>query len=458
MIVLGCAVAYTIYLANVVDRSSIDNANDRAGEEIVSVYTSDSNTYTSYSGRDLPFFNPTETYPLSYENIANGNLLLSSFFLYHDDDETQGSLGHHLLFENDSVKKCYTQHVSERGGYEYTSCDDSVANKISFLDVVIIPSESNLYGQVSGLVLLELKEENSERVFVAGLYKWDTEMGNVYGLSFVKELQDYPSGALSLNYNEYTIPFSETYYHFFDVRGADGKDSYVFRSLPVKNGPVHDIVKLENGMVITEVKVSDDVAGYNGILHIAHDLKTFWSSRGYSWVDHYTPLPEETQDFFMYHKDSCDQPYAFTDRRISITGASNTEVSMSLSISFARNSEVYYLTTSRYGYDPEKWGTLVATIDRTEYFRTVTEGIPFNGHTTELLNIAGTPVRYTLLHDNPRPCEQSIYELYQWVKDGSLFTLNMYYSQDYSVTEAEREFITNVLETLIKNTRYIPNN
>jgi hypothetical protein len=253
-------------------------------------------------------------------------------------------------------------------------------------------------------------------------------------LSFVV---DSPGGELSA-YSSYPLPYTanasfvqsdtmwvvdEVRYDALTVATADGNRRLVHEIAYVRNGPTTEWFEIQDGMIekAWPVRSYDEqgerMLGTQTYRFAPGSLSLMVNTLGnFAFNDEANGVKER-----VYFQDACESPDTYSDIGYRIT---DTDGYLGyVSVSFP-TTDTYVLTTSRYGYEPSAWGTVVERRSVAAEHQAVMQGTSFNEHETELLTIAGNPVRHTLPYVAARPCETGGYQqLYQWVKDGNLYSL-----------------------------------
>jgi len=198
---------------------------------------------------------------------------------------------------------------------------------------------------------------------------------------------------------------------------------YIYETDYVRNGPNLAWYETKDGSIVKEQPVRlYDQSGENRLgTHWYH----FRPSPSHLQVNSFNNLAfyDESRGFKerVYYKDACEVPYTYSDLVYRVTDGDS--YLGNLSVSFP-NTDVYKLTTGRYGYEPSEWGTVLEQRSVTSEQQAIISGVPFKGLETKVLTIAGIPVRQTLPFLLSRPCQDSGYrQIYQWVQAGNLYSL-----------------------------------
>lgn len=463
MFVLLSLLVVTAYF---VDKKSINEANESETRQVPNA--DDPSTWALFpwspsseeneAPDKLSFVSSTTTYPLNYENLASGKIAISGINLnedYYNDNQT--GFGY-LLFNKGLSYNC----VPYPNDTIY-NCDGFKEGVIRLLDVVSIPVNKNwpdyLTEYPNGLIIFEYSTSSTKKIFLASLV--NTYNKNIVIFDRFKVL-DLPLGQdYSLVYEEGKNVLSDFGYHNVKVVGGGLEKSFTLETISLR-GYVGRISEREGNKIINKFinykGYFDNEAGYTkytkeGVLTISHSPDKFWLHEFYARTQLFSPWNTTIKED-MYHKNDCGLPYSFSDMALNIR--SGEDFHASLEVSIPNNKSYYNLTTAMYGYEPEEWGTIIDTVNVQAYREAIKKGLPFNGYRTELLTIAGVPVRHTLPFDSSRPCDGSVYESYQWVKEGNIYTLELVTEKETETAPVEQSFIRSVLEEIINGASYVP--
>lgn len=402
------------------------------------------------------FVSSTTTYPLTYENIANGNIALSGFPLVADENNNRNSLGY-LLFKDGGVASCWPYGTEDE-------CRYFTEGMLRLHDVIDISKEIRLpnlndeeYGLLAGFAILEYSKGSEIKLQLVSLH---SAGNNIYSIQEKTDV-DLPTGnKYSLVYDGAKSPFEASLYYYLEVKSDTNKKEFVFIGRNVRWGPVYEFLERSGEVIFgkfNHIKMDLNDFGVTkqinlGSFNISHHADSFSLSKSYGSNLFYQW--DVKNDLEMYHKDDCGVPYTFSD--ISLGVGSNLDILTRLDVSIPNQKIFYNLTTVRYGYDPAKWGTVTDVINVDDYRNAIINGKPFDDYATELQIIAGTSVRHTLPFNSPRPCETLTREQYQWIKDNNIYTLGFSYDRDHVLTPVQKNFIRNTLEEIIIGANYVP--
>jgi len=454
--VLGVLIA----TAFVVDEKSINEQNSDKfpdANDVSSWYlpkpSNDEKNLKKYS-----FVSSTTTYPLTYENIANGKIALKGLAIELNPLESGLEQMGHILFKNGEVSDCFDSN------YDQSTCENFTKGMLRLHDVIDISQEIKLpnhsdeeYGLLAGFTILEYTKGSEIKLQLVSLH---SAGNNIYSIQEKTDV-DLPIGnKYSLVYDGAKSPLKALLYYYLEVKSDTNKKEFVFIGRNVRWGPIYEFLERSGEVIFgkfNHTKMDLDDFGVTkqinlGILNIPYHVDSFSLSESYGSNLFYQW--DVKNDLEMYHKDDCGVPYTFSD--ISLGVGSNLDILTRLDVSIPNQKIFYNLTTVRYGYDPAKWGTVTDVINVDDYRNAIINGKPFDDYATELQIIAGTSVRHTLPFNSPRPCETLTREQYQWIKDNNIYTLGFSYDRDHVLTPVQKNFIRNTLEEIIIGANYVP--
>lgn len=452
-----------------IDQAAINDAASR--QTLPTPTMSDKSTWSTST--DFGQSNTVSTgaeknpFPLTKEAVLNGK-----FSFRFDSSQSQPV----VVFSANGEKSCYAQETEFLSG---DICQNKEAAPYRLRTIHVIDHDkvfgSNLddYLDLDSrddlLAVIDKDSDDGSTVSMVWSISRDSSLTNVLSVNYGLPLPKTLIGAVEVvegetwyydasdripNFTPYTVTDGQSESQFglsisnqrhvgLTLRVLPIRDKQVFYQSPLTKY-LHDI---DGSYLGSETK---------GFLAVAFPYRfgtvpEYYRNVGYSSGSFY-----DSSGNLLYNQPSCELSPTFADVFVSIDLYTPTVsfVWAGLFMSLADN-ESWNVTTPTYGYVPEQWGTILYKEPVVQYLDLVAKGKLTTKHPTQILNIEGTTVTHTLPFKPARPCG-GVYEQYQWVKEGRLFTLDLNYRDDIALGEAGRQVVDELVQSVVVSAQYEP--